>query len=139
MFGKKIQIASDLHLEFPENRDFLEKNPIIPKAKILLLAGDIVSDNKRDKAEFFFKKWQNDFKLIVEVPGNHEYYYHIYHHNKLSFSSTKFFRNKSVILLDHYRFFYRFRQALHTELLRRKSSKVAEPHPPQTSCRDAKC
>ena len=74
MFGKKIQIASDLHLEFPENRDFLEKNPIIPKAKILLLAGDIVSDNKRDKAEFFFKKWQNDFKLIIEVPGNHDYY-----------------------------------------------------------------
>lgn len=40
----KIQVASDLHLEFNENREWLEKNPIFPKGDILLLARDIISD-----------------------------------------------------------------------------------------------
>src|SRR5450759_538264 len=51
----KIQYASDLHLEFPENKEFLKKNP-------LLSGGD------------FFNYISVTFKTTYWIPGNHEYY-----------------------------------------------------------------
>jgi len=70
----KIQICSDLHLEFSNNRDWLKMNPIIPKGDILIIAGDTFYLD-RDYGELeFIKKVSKEFQSVYLIPGNHEYY-----------------------------------------------------------------
>jgi predicted phosphohydrolase len=70
-----LQYCSDLHLEFWENRDFLEGTPLQPKGDILLLAGDIVPFVFMDKYHYFFDFISDNFDLVYWLPGNHEYYH----------------------------------------------------------------
>ena len=70
----KIQIVSDLHLEF-RGRD-IEKL-IIPSAPILCMVGDIcVCGSVVDYNKFinFLKYYTTKFAHILHVSGNHEYY-----------------------------------------------------------------
>ena len=72
----KIQYASDLHLEFADNRDYIEKGGILPVGDILVLAGDIsyLGDRKMIKCGFF--DWCSaHYKETYIVPGNHEFYH----------------------------------------------------------------
>ena len=70
-----VQYASDLHLEFIENRAYLKENPLQVVGDILLLAGDIVSFKLMDQHKDFFSFLSDSFATIYWVPGNHECYH----------------------------------------------------------------
>ncbi|WP_083634460.1 metallophosphoesterase [Saccharicrinis aurantiacus] len=69
-----IQYCSDIHLEFVQNRLFLDKNPIKPIGEILVLAGDITYWGKKHFKYSFFDYISEHFKAVYYVPGNHEFY-----------------------------------------------------------------
>ena len=71
----KIQYASDLHLEFEQNKRYIEQGGIKPVGDVLVLAGDVsyLGDRKMRKRPFW--DWcAEHFRETFVVPGNHEYY-----------------------------------------------------------------
>ena len=71
----KIQYASDLHLEFRENSNFLKHHPLTVSGEILILAGDIgyIGDENYSKHPFW--DWASEnYKQVILIPGNHEFY-----------------------------------------------------------------
>ncbi len=70
----KIQVVSDLHLEFWEKRK--KYNFVTPSANILCILGDLccVDSEGKEKISVFFAEISPLYKMILWVPGNHEYY-----------------------------------------------------------------
>lgn len=66
----KLQVMSDLHLEFSNGEMLLE-----PKADVLVLAGDIGIGERPNTYVPFLEEASRNFKHIVMICGNHEYYY----------------------------------------------------------------
>ena len=69
-----LQIVSDLHLEFRQDRPIF--NVIEKAADILVLCGDICPCNPIDINIFkrFINEIKDKYKTILFIPGNHEYY-----------------------------------------------------------------
>ena len=74
-----IQFAGDLHLEFPENREFLGENPLDVSGDILLLAGDSCCIDTADNyKKYSFWDWASaNYKKVILCMGNHEFYNYI--------------------------------------------------------------
>jgi len=99
----KIQIASDLHLEFLQ-RDYPGERIIgpVPGAEVLILAGDIAVG-----ADVFtlFSSWPTPTPVpIIFVAGNHEFYHHVLDPMRLKMEKTAanfsmhYLENSSVVI-----------------------------------------
>lgn len=71
----KIQFASDIHLEFLENSKYIKENPFEVTGEVLVLAGDIGYLKDKTLPSLKFWKWaSSNYREVLLVPGNHEFY-----------------------------------------------------------------
>ena len=71
----KIQYMSDLHLEFSDNSRWLKHNELPVTGDVLVLAGDIFYLKNEVAPLANFWKWASEnYRQVLIVPGNHEYY-----------------------------------------------------------------
>jgi predicted phosphohydrolase len=70
----KFQIVSDLHIEYKTNTVPDPLTLITPSADILILAGDIGSFYQYNQLKTFLVTLCPHFKVVIYIPGNHEYY-----------------------------------------------------------------
>lgn len=87
----QFQIVSDLHIEYQNDEVPDPLTLITPSADILILAGDIGSFYKYDQLKKFLVRLCPYFKVVVYVPGNHEYY-----------KQTGYYHQKMNVLLRHF-------------------------------------
>ena len=71
----KIQYMSDLHFEFRENSRYIKHNEFPVTGDILVLAGDIFYLKDKVSPLSRFWKWASEnYRQVLIIPGNHEYY-----------------------------------------------------------------
>ena len=71
----KIQYMNDLHLEFSDNSRWMKHYELPVTGDILVLAGDIFYLKNKVAPLSNFWKWASaNYRQVLIVPGNHEYY-----------------------------------------------------------------
>lgn len=76
----RIQYVSDLHLEFPQNRKWLEEHPLDVTGDILLVAGDSAyldqpGSGQNSYSQYDFWDWASShYKQVIVCFGNHDFY-----------------------------------------------------------------
>lgn len=76
----KIQFVSDLHLEFNENRVWLENHPLEVTGDILLVAGDtayldVPESGRGSYSQYKFWDWASEhYQQVIVCLGNHDFY-----------------------------------------------------------------
>ena len=108
----KIQYASDLHLEFQENRAWLLEHGLRPVGDILVQAGDIAHfGDKQLLHNEYFDSLSDNYEQVLIVPGNHEYYGGYELRDTLTNfemevrPNVKYLNNKSIVIGDTELFF----------------------------------
>ena len=71
----RIQYASDLHLEFVTNRNYLRLFPLEVTGDILVLAGDIQYLKVGYVADPFWDWASVNYRQVIVALGNHEFYH----------------------------------------------------------------
>ncbi len=92
-----FQYLSDLHFEQPANRAYLRSNPLRPVADTLLIAGDLMPLNCIDRFSNFLDFLSSNWKSVIWVPGNHEFY----GHDLSEFEAPRIENIRQNILLCH--------------------------------------
>ena len=78
----RIQYVSDLYLEFPENRNYLDQHPIEVTGDILLVAGDtayldLPESHTDSYSAYHFWDWASaNYRQVIVCLGNHDFYGH---------------------------------------------------------------
>ena len=108
----RLQYASDLHIEFQDNRAWLFDHGLKHVGDVLVLAGDIayLGDRQLLRNEYFDLLSFN-FEQVYIVPGNHEFYrgyelrYTLSDFEMKIRTNVRYLNNKSVIIDDTEIFF----------------------------------
>lgn len=78
----KIQFVSDLHLEFAQNRQYLQDHPLQVTGDILLIAGDsayldMPLSGQDTYSDYTFWDWASvNYNQVIVCLGNHDFYGH---------------------------------------------------------------
>ena len=93
-----VQYCSDLHLEFPENAEYISRLNMNTGADILILAGDIVPFHQMHLHMDVLKRFSDSFKQVFWIAGNHEYYFDSIDYRTGSFKENIF---DNLLLLNN--------------------------------------
>jgi len=98
----KIQLISDIHLEFPDNSWFLRENPFENDADVLIIAGDFCPKIHRDDDHIqkFLDMVSENYERVIIINGNHDYYHGSAHEigkEKVKLRKNVFNVNRQVV------------------------------------------